>query len=47
MSQYTAANIHKMVDDLNNIIRVAIINRNVETVFGQQQATMVIKLYHI
>ena len=44
MSQYTTANIHKMVDVLNNIIRAAITIRNTETVFRQQRATMVMKL---
>ena len=43
MSQYTAANICKMVDDLDDIIHAAIIIRNTETVFRQQQATMVMK----
>ena len=41
MSTYTVAEIRKMVDDLDDRIRAAVVSGNIEAVFCQERATLV------
>lgn len=41
MTTYTTADIRKMVDDVDDIIRKAVNNGDIEEVFGRERANLV------
>jgi len=45
MSSYTPADIRKKVDDFDDIIRAAVIERNIESVFGKKRRNFVSNIY--
>jgi hypothetical protein len=47
MSTYTTADVRKMVDDLDDIIRGAVDKGDVEEVFGRERGKMVSNQLHL
>ena len=45
MSAYTPAEFRKMIDDLDDVIRIGIANGNIESVFKKERAAVVIFLH--
>lgn len=46
MSSYTPADIRKIIDDLDDILRAAIKDGNIEAVFTRERGTLVSKMCH-
>ena len=46
MSSYTIAEVRKMVDDVDEIIRAAVVNGDIARVFVKERAALVRKLFN-
>jgi hypothetical protein len=47
MSTYTTADVRKMVDDLDDLIRAAVDKGDVEEVFARERVNVVSNLYEL
>jgi hypothetical protein len=45
MSTYTPVEFRKMIDDLDDVIRIAIVNGNIQSVFKRERAALVMYFY--